>query len=60
MSFRKQSDGFEDLGEVIGQTYYQPTLEDMQLLKGTKQWKEIKKREDFDDSLTIYQDSFIE
>lgn len=60
MSFRKTSLGFEDLGEVIGKVFYQPSILDMRLLKGTKQWKEILQREDFDDSTTVHDESFIE
>jgi hypothetical protein len=39
--FRQKSDGFEDIGEAYGSAYFNPTVEEMCLLKGTKQWKEI-------------------
>ena len=37
--------GFSDIGEMVGSTYYKPSITDLKLLKDTKQWPQVKEIE---------------
>jgi len=47
---REEDYGFEDLGEIVGSRYYEPSLSDFKLLIGTKEWPQVMQNEDINEN----------
>ena len=43
-------DGFEDLGSICVSKRFKPTITDLKLLIGTKEWEKVKKEEQIDEN----------